>query len=325
MLLGAFELDTDEARQNALPIMLRLQPWSKYQQSRNDIRTAGSRLIQELFRFPSTSIAFLVGSILTIPTEDLVDLICHPIASYAMEAFMESTSIDLFLKRRILHTLKTHYHHLAADKFGSHLIDRAWTFADVKMKEIIGDELVEAYKELSSKPFGRIMLRNRRIELLKQNRREWLMREKGVDRKRRMFEEFLASQETKEEVAEDVNDGVKKSEKKKQSKSDGKVEKKTKDRKAKKEKKKTKGNEIDALFSETQSQSSLELPAKANSNFESDIAAPTNVPDDLVQVLEAIKDTKTSKAESKKRKKSDDEGKRAKKKNKNIKDDKVGK
>jgi len=84
-----------------------------------------------------------------------------------------------------------HYHELALDKYGGHVVDKCWTVADLDMKERIAAELLDHEHSLSQSLYGRFILRNCKIDNFKRKREEWMERERGAQRKKEMFKDVL--------------------------------------------------------------------------------------------------------------------------------------
>ena len=89
--------------------------------------------------------------------------------------------------------LKGHFGELAQDKFGSHTLDSAWLHADVAMRETIAEELLAREGILRDSTYGRIALRNCKVDAYKAKREDWVDRERSIARKKDMFADIIGS------------------------------------------------------------------------------------------------------------------------------------
>lgn len=81
------------------------------------------------------------------------------------------------------------------DKYGSHIIDRCWTFADLKMKETIADELLMKEEELKESHYGHFVVRNCNLDHYKRKKEEWKQKEQAVEKKKNMFADITIKEE----------------------------------------------------------------------------------------------------------------------------------
>lgn len=123
--------------------------------------------------------------------------------------------MSLEVKGKILHNLKGCFVDMAKDKYAGHIVDKCWAVANIEQKvgaslferliqfiltspsssrypqQSIATELLEGERELTTNYHGRHILRNCRIDQFKRQYDEWMAREVGIEKKRRLFEEFL--------------------------------------------------------------------------------------------------------------------------------------
>mmetsp|Transcript_21219 Transcript_21219/g.63204 ORF Transcript_21219/g.63204 Transcript_21219/m.63204 type:complete len:348 (+) Transcript_21219:1363-2406(+) len=150
----------------------------------------GSRLLQALLSFKGQEIVPITTSVLTLPTAGLVKLATDGAGSRLYEAMLKA---DIGPKKRgkLVAKLKGHFAQLSATKFGSRVVDKCWAASEIKRKEIIATELLKEEAMLKDNYFGRLVLRNCKIDYFKRKQDGWAESLNANDRKRKLFQEFL--------------------------------------------------------------------------------------------------------------------------------------
>eukprot|EP00035_Acanthoeca_spectabilis_P025561 m.458946 g.458946 ORF g.458946 m.458946 type:complete len:789 (+) comp21635_c0_seq1:208-2574(+) len=150
----------------------------------------GSRLLQALLGFKGQEIVPLTTSLLTLPTSALKKMATDAAGSRLYEAMLKA---DIGGKKRekLINKMKGHFAELAATKFGSRVVDKCWAQSEIKRKEAIAAELLQEEEMLKENYFGRLVLRNCKIDYFKRKQDDWAENINSNDRKRKMFEEFL--------------------------------------------------------------------------------------------------------------------------------------
>eukprot|EP00037_Helgoeca_nana_P024873 m.266927 g.266927 ORF g.266927 m.266927 type:complete len:793 (-) comp26773_c0_seq1:155-2533(-) len=150
----------------------------------------GSRLLQALLCYKGQEIVPLTTSVLTIPTPALKKLAIDPAGSRLYESMLKA---DIGPKKRgkLIAKMKGQFAELAATKFGSRVVDKCWAAAEIKRKETIATELLKEEDMLKDNYFGRLVLRNCKIDYFKRKQDGWVEDLNANDRKRKMFSEFL--------------------------------------------------------------------------------------------------------------------------------------
>ncbi|RKP13745.1 armadillo-type protein [Piptocephalis cylindrospora] len=151
----------------------------------------GALLLQSLVKFPQDHNAIVISSFLAEPAQIRVAWCKDPTASRVVESILESRTVGLKAKRLILTGFLDHYHELAMDKFGGHVVDKCWAMADLEMKSKIAEQLAFHRMALQNSFHGKFILRNCRIEQYIMKKGAWEEIQKGAERKRAMFEDIL--------------------------------------------------------------------------------------------------------------------------------------
>ena len=161
------------------------------------------------------------------PETFLMTMAKDQITARALESVLTSSEIIFKSKRKILKSYTGQFKVLAMNKSGSHVLDKCWAIADISLKEKIAAELYEYREELAADFFGRLMLRNFRIDEFGRRKSEWASKQTTRE-KRKVKSVEPAVEVTTPEVEEPAK-------------------KKKKEKKSKSEK-----NEIDNLFDKIQ-------------------------------------------------------------------------
>ncbi|KAJ2816165.1 Nucleolar protein 9 [Coemansia erecta] len=169
-------------------------------------RIQGALIIQSILKLPGEGSQPLVDSFLAQPHARMHSWCMDASGSRIVEALIASSSISADDRRRCLERFSTHYADLAANKYGSHIVDACWKCSDMPYKEKIMIELIQREALVQDSPFGRIVMRNCRVEQYKRRADEWRERERSLQKGKRLFKDIL-----------DDNDGDVKSKKSKKS------------------------------------------------------------------------------------------------------------
>ena len=132
----------------------------------------GARLLEKLAEFNPLTIKPLVLSLIALNGATLLHMSHDKDGSRVLEAFIKADIGDK-RKKKLLRQLKGHYAAMAANKFGSHVVDRCWAVAPVPTKKWIADELLAEENTLKDNYFGKLVLRNCKIDYFKRQKDEW--------------------------------------------------------------------------------------------------------------------------------------------------------
>ncbi|KAJ2816525.1 Nucleolar protein 9, partial [Coemansia sp. 'formosensis'] len=157
----------------------------------------GSLIIQAILQFPGDGLEPLMDSYFSQDPEKIFSWCKDPSGSRIIEAILKSKRVPANTKRRVLEQHLGRYAELAMDRCGSHIVDACWEVADMQFKEKILRELIKRETQLQDNQFGRFMLRNCRVEQYKRKSSEWRERERGLEKKKLMFKDFLGTNNAK--------------------------------------------------------------------------------------------------------------------------------
>ncbi|KAJ3300786.1 Nucleolar protein 9 [Borealophlyctis nickersoniae] len=195
-LCVALHANTNEERKQLLNLILHLQPYEAYMSgTRRTPNLQGALIAALILTFDEEHSKLIVDSYMSTPTDTTYSYIFDPITSRVVEAILISPHVSLKIKRKILRNLQGKFVDMAKDKYGSHMVDKCWAVADLALKEEIAQELAAASTSLAQNFHGKFVLRNCKIEAFKQGRKEWVEREKGIERKRGMFSDLLGDED----------------------------------------------------------------------------------------------------------------------------------
>ncbi|KAJ2910594.1 Nucleolar protein 9, partial [Coemansia aciculifera] len=153
----------------------------------------GSLIVQAILQFPGGGVEPMMDSYFSQDPEKIFSWCKDPSGSRIIEAMLKSKQVPVDSKRRVLEQYLGRYSELAMDRYGSHIVDACWEVADMQLKEKILRELIKRETQLQDNQFGRFMLRNFRVEQYKRKSSEWRERERGLEKKKLMFKDFLGT------------------------------------------------------------------------------------------------------------------------------------
>ncbi|KAI8589602.1 armadillo-type protein [Geranomyces variabilis] len=191
----AFRVTTVDQRRKLVSLVLSMQPIERYH-----IQTApnlhGSLLLQHLLQFDEENNKVVIDSFMALTPDESQLWAVDAVASRVIEQFLLSNSVSIKAKRKAVRGWLGRFSAIATERFGSHVVDKAWAVADIALKEKIAEDLLASYSKLSNDYFGKYVLRNCKIDSFKRRREEWVEKEMGIERKKDMFKEFLSDKPT---------------------------------------------------------------------------------------------------------------------------------
>ncbi|KAJ2731384.1 Nucleolar protein 9 [Coemansia sp. BCRC 34962] len=191
--LGAKSVAERNELINLLAFLTTYAEFASSDYNRLQFKIQGSLIIQAMLQFPSDGLEPLMDSYFSQDSEKIFSWCKDPSGSRIIEAILKSKRVPANSKRRVLEQYLGRYAELAMDRCGSHIAEACWEAADIQLKEKILREFIKRETQLQDNQFGRFMLRNCRLEQYKRKSSEWRERERGLEKKKLMFKDFLGS------------------------------------------------------------------------------------------------------------------------------------
>ncbi|KAJ2024516.1 Nucleolar protein 9 [Coemansia sp. S85] len=189
--LGAKSVAERNELINLLAFLITYAEFANSDYNRLQFKIQGSLIIQAMLQFPSDGLEPLMESYFSQDPEKIFTWCKDPSGSRIIEAILKSKQVPANSKRRVLEQYLGRYAELAMDRCGSHIAEACWEAADIQLKEKILREFIKRETQLQDNQFGRFMLRNFRLEQYKRKSSEWRERERGLEKKKLMFKDFL--------------------------------------------------------------------------------------------------------------------------------------
>ncbi|KAJ3373809.1 hypothetical protein GGF31_008694 [Allomyces arbusculus] len=165
------------------------------------VSPAGNQIITTILRMPAAHNKELVDSFLAREMTWYHPYMVDPVVSFTLQAFLTAPTVNVPPKRKLLFSLLNHTSDmdlatLAADKFGSHIVDALWAMADLDAKDRIAADLLAHEKKVTGSRHGTFVWRNCGLEQYKKKRDEWMQRQQGIDKKKALFQDLLDDETT---------------------------------------------------------------------------------------------------------------------------------
>ncbi|KAI8823129.1 armadillo-type protein, partial [Fimicolochytrium jonesii] len=173
---NALKATAPEQRKQLVNLILCLKPYGALGEAAK-ADTNGSLILQNLLLFDEDANKMVIDSFMSLTPEESRNWAFSPTSSRVLEQFLLSSTINLKAKRKLIRSWLGKFATLAADKFGSHTVDKAWAVADIGLKEKIAEDLYNHTKTLQNSHFGKFVLRNCKIETYGKRREEWVERQ----------------------------------------------------------------------------------------------------------------------------------------------------
>ncbi|XP_058789987.1 nucleolar protein 9 [Phymastichus coffea] len=160
-----------------VPLLSSLQTYENYQSLKNSneskpkIEIYGSVTVQAMLKFNKP--IKIVNSLLSMSTEDLLELFEDPKGSWIMDAFMDSEYIGEKSREKLARNLRGTWAKLATSTHGSRSLDKIWTWAKSNQRNIIMEDLAEVGQLLHSTNAGKIISAKLNVPLYIRNKKEW--------------------------------------------------------------------------------------------------------------------------------------------------------
>jgi len=175
------------------------KPTYKKKKSTNKVSAfspVGCLLVQSLMKFPFDCVDFLFNTFLTLDAEFLVSMGTDSAASRVIEAYLDdSCRAPPKHKMKLIKAMKGHYAKLAIDRCGSHIVEKCYKTANIKVKTLIAEELMTDEKKLDAEKYGKAVLIKCKIGQYKMKKEAWQDKASSIDKKRKMFEDILNEQD----------------------------------------------------------------------------------------------------------------------------------
>ncbi|KAJ2140510.1 Nucleolar protein 9 [Coemansia sp. RSA 564] len=194
--LGISALDE---RKELINLLAFLMPYKEFVNADYDqlpFRIQGSLIIQLVLQLPGDGHEPIMNSFFAQAPDRMYSWCKDPSGSRIIEAIISSEHIPLATKRQVLDQYSNKYADLAVNKYGSHIVDACWKVSDMPYKEKIMIELIQREMLVQDSPFGRIVMRNCRVEQYKRRADEWRERERSLQKGKRMFKDIFDSSST---------------------------------------------------------------------------------------------------------------------------------
>ena len=149
----------------------------------------GSLILQSLMKFKDSSA--VVGSLLSMSTDEVVALGTDPCGSHVVEAFMNSATVPAAKKAELVTLLKERYVTLSKSKHGSRLVESVWEHCTVGQKEAIVTEMLDSEEELSADFYGKFVLRNLNVSHYKRKQNVWQTQQEMAGKRRELFQDII--------------------------------------------------------------------------------------------------------------------------------------
>jgi len=151
----------------------------------------GSCLLTNLLSFKKSKL--VVESFLELSDVELKVLACHQNGSFAVETFFQSEWIPSKSKFALGEKFMRQLEHLAANKYGSRIVDALYKSVDEGMQERVKFRLRKHKSALESDMYGRIVLYNCGVKQHVEKMKELEARQ---EKKRKLFEEIISEEKT---------------------------------------------------------------------------------------------------------------------------------
>lgn len=151
----------------------------------------GGQILESLFEYNIKPISVVLNAMTSLSPEYVEQMAFDSIGSRVIESFIKSSVTPQKKKTFYINLFKGKFIRLSQDKYGAHLVETCYQTGDVKLKEKIVSELLPAEKELANSFYGRFVLRKCKIDQYKRKKESWIQHQEQVEKKRKMFENFL--------------------------------------------------------------------------------------------------------------------------------------
>ncbi|KAF8511204.1 ARM repeat-containing protein [Gautieria morchelliformis] len=205
-ICSMFELTTSEERKQFLPCVVRLKNIAEYRdalasrtttrqddddkalgvphrsrrnaegaQGRDPLEplTQGSLLLQSVLRLHEPHNSIVLESLHSLLPDELLALACNATSSRILDVALESSTVPLRSRKRLVTSFIGQFHLLVDDRIGSRVADRCWEAADPYLKEKVARSLIPHEQFLTGSYFGRYFFRSLRLPLLRHKPDQW--------------------------------------------------------------------------------------------------------------------------------------------------------
>lgn len=177
-----------------VPLTLHMMTYESYEMLKPQMKVVyqGSLLLQNLFKFSKTK--KIVDSMLSMEVDALKAVGCCPCGSHVLDAFIKGPSITDKTRDKLINKLRGCFCELAADKYGSRVLDNVWNAATLNQKVVIAEELSQKEHFLMGSTFGSFAVHKFAIFHFKHRRNEWNQLQKSKKKAVDIFQSILKTE-----------------------------------------------------------------------------------------------------------------------------------
>lgn len=138
------------------------------------VSVLGARVAGAMLQFAPESARTLLESLASMDELSLQQLACDPVGGrYVLEPLMDAPEGALWAKQRVLAKLKSKITRLAGDKFGCHVLRKAFDAGTLKDRTVIVKALSRKQQRLAGSKSGANLLRHCKVTLYARHPDQW--------------------------------------------------------------------------------------------------------------------------------------------------------
>ncbi|TPX41062.1 hypothetical protein SeMB42_g05287 [Synchytrium endobioticum] len=155
------------------------------------IHIQGAIIVESLIQFPNEYSQFVLAGYLNLPKAEAVAWAFDPTASRMLERLIRTEQIRYQSKQGIYSVFGDKYTQMAIDRSASHVVDSLFKLADIDKKQQIAANLSQNFTPISNSLYGRLVLRNLRIEEYRKSKADWTTRWNNLEKKKLSLNSFV--------------------------------------------------------------------------------------------------------------------------------------
>lgn len=168
----------DDEHKNILESCLQLSG-STLGNTKDDWPTAEERrrslFLEELIDYDDKFLDITIESMLELPEERFLQMAYHGVFSHVVEHVLQVKRVDVIKRKRLLNVLCKDVVNLACNAYGSHIMDKLWTFTTklTLYKERIATALTKESDKVKNSIYGRQVWKNWQLDKYLRKNFDW--------------------------------------------------------------------------------------------------------------------------------------------------------
>ncbi|TPX32653.1 hypothetical protein SmJEL517_g04285 [Synchytrium microbalum] len=151
----------------------------------------GAMIVEGLIQFPYEYSQYVVSGFAGMSNDESVSWAFDATGSRILERLFRAEHLPADARASIFNVFKDKFTQMATDRCASHVIDTLFQLGDMELKQRMASNLLMNYTPVSTSLYGRLVLRNLRIEEFRRDKEAWKSRLRNFEKRKAHMNSFV--------------------------------------------------------------------------------------------------------------------------------------